>query len=337
MRIDSGRDEVFCGVYYVNQNGTQQGEIIFGNMDRGHYFTIVVAPPPGASFSGNSAEWIVEAPNTGEPGTSLPRFTPVVFSTAFATGPGTGAVNKTGDPANGDTTNILGFGSVLTSVKLKAMALEIDYAQSWSHNLPSAAPGAVPVAAGTSPTSWYTTPENVQHVAYVGTDARIHELFYFIGGTGGWLHNLPSAAPGAIGVRPGTSPTSWYTTPENVQHIAHVGDDGLIHELFYFIGGRGGWLHNLPSAAQGAVPVMPGTSPTSWYTTPENVQHIAYVGVDARIHELFYFIGGTGGWPTATCPAPRREPCRSCRERARRAGTRRRRTCSTSPTSASTA
>ena len=94
----------------------------------------------------------------------------------------------------------------------------------------------MPVALGTSPTSWYTTPENVQHIAHVGTDGLIHELFYFIGGTTGWLHNLPSAAPGAVPVAGGTSPTSWYTTPENVQHIAHVGNDQKIHELFYFIG-----------------------------------------------------------------------------------------------------
>ena len=36
------------------------------------------------------------------------------------------------------------------------------------------------LAQGTSPTSWYTTPENVQHIAYVGTDQQIHECFFFI-------------------------------------------------------------------------------------------------------------------------------------------------------------
>jgi hypothetical protein len=101
-----------------------------------------------------------------------------------------------------------------------------------------------------------------------------------------WFHGTPSA--GDVAVAPGTSPTSWYTTPENVQHIAYVGTDQQIHECFYFIGGSGGWLHGIPSA--GDVPVAPGTSPTSWYTTPENVQHIAYVGTDQQIHECFYFI-----------------------------------------------
>ena len=165
----------------------------------------------------------------------------------------------------------------------------------WQHNLPSAAPGAAPVALGTSPTSWYTTPENVQHIAYVGTDSRIHELFFRLGPDEVWQHNLPSAAPGAVPVTPGTSPTSWYTTPENVQHIAYVGTDSRIHELFFPRPDQV-WQHNLPSAAPGAVPVAPGTSPTSWYTTPENVQHIAYVGTDSRIHELFSRLGPDQVW-----------------------------------------
>ena len=160
----------------------------------------------------------------------------------------------------------------------------------WQHSVPSA--GQVAVAPGTSPTSWYTTPENVQHIAYVGTDGQIHECFFFVGGSDGWQHGVPSA--GQVAVAPGTSPTSWYTTPENVQHIAYVGTDGQIHECFFFVGGSDGWQHGVPSA--GEVAVAPGTSPTSWYTTPENVQHIAYVGIDGQIHECFFFVGGSDGW-----------------------------------------
>ncbi|MEO6965620.1 MAG: InlB B-repeat-containing protein [Acidobacteriaceae bacterium] len=107
----------------------------------------------------------------------------------------------------------------------------------WLHNRPSNAPGpAVPVAAGTNPTSWYTTSDNVEHIAYVGDDQKIHELYYFIGGSGGWLYNRPSNAPGpVVPVAAGTNPTSWYTTSDNVEHIAYVGDDQKIHELYYFI------------------------------------------------------------------------------------------------------
>ena len=74
-------DEVFAGIHYR----AGKGFVMFGNVDRGHYFSIELAPPPGATMSGNSVEWIMEAPNTGEPGTSLPGFSPVEFSAASAT------------------------------------------------------------------------------------------------------------------------------------------------------------------------------------------------------------------------------------------------------------
>src|SRR5262249_58336469 len=51
--------------------------------------------------------------------------------------------------------------------------------QRWSHDVPGAVSDVL-VAPRTSPTSWYTTPENVQHIAYVGTDQRIHELSSFL-------------------------------------------------------------------------------------------------------------------------------------------------------------
>jgi hypothetical protein len=56
------------------------------------------------------------------------------------------------------------------------------------------------------------------------------------------------------------------------------------------------WFHGVPGAFSN-VPVLPGTSPTSWYTTPENVEHIAYVGTDRRIHELFFQSAKVGSRP----------------------------------------
>jgi hypothetical protein len=157
----------------------------------------------------------------------------------------------------------------------------------WHHSTPSA--GHALVAAGTSPTSWYTTPENVQHIGYVGEDRQIHQSFFFVGGFGGW-HNETTSA-GRPRVAAGTSPTSWYTTPENVQHIAYIGDTREIHELFFFVrvGGDHIWHHCSLVPAGGLLP-EPGFGLTSWYTTPENVQHVAYVGGDHKIHELFYFV-----------------------------------------------
>jgi hypothetical protein len=178
--------------------------------------------------------------------------------------------------------------------RIHELFFQIGGSGGWVHNpndVPGVADDAPPVASGTSPTTWYTTPENVEHIAYVGTDQRIQEVHRAVGPDGKWRRDksdIPGAASDVL-VAPGTSPTSWYTTPENVQHIAYVGTDQSIHELFFAIRPNGQWTHRVPGAASDVL-VAPGTSPTSWYTTPENVQHIAYVGTDQRIHELFYFI-----------------------------------------------
>jgi len=212
MEIEPG-DEVFCGIYYV----AQRGEVLFGNTTRGHYFSIVLAPPPGASFSGNSAEWIVEAPNTGEPGTSLPRFSPVVFSTAFASA----AANGYGDPATGDTTNIVGFGSILTSVSLKTMALEIDYAPT----LPDVF-GYAFINKKTGLTE--------QHNLFLSADGHIHALWFNF--TEGWHHEdrtmlLPGVPP-AVSDPFGyafVNETTWLTEQHNLFRSA----DRHIHALWF--------------------------------------------------------------------------------------------------------
>src|SRR5262245_5983645 len=156
--------------------------------------------------------------------------------------------------------------SVIAALRVAVILLGIapaDAGAQWLHNVTSGAPGNVPVAPGTSPTSWYTTPENAQPVAYAGTDGVILQSFSSADGGHRWLHNVTSGAPGNVPVAPGTSPTSWYTTPENVQHVAYVGTDGQIHELFFFIGGDNVWHHGVPGAGQ--VPVAAGTSPTDRY------------------------------------------------------------------------
>ena len=306
IQIEPG-DEVFCVVTYVITPGVgQQGELHFGNSTRGHYFSMVLAPPAGATFNGGSAEWIMEAPGTsaglGEPTTSLPRFSPVVFSTAYSNG-----LNiPTGDPNNGNTTNIQGFGELQTSVSLQPFRVEIDYIGSnWLYQPLGPVVGAVPVAARTSPTAWFTPADNFQHIAYVGVDKNgllIHELFYNIATQGPWGSNLPSRAHNAVAVAAGTSPTSWLTPSDNFEHIAHLSTGGannrdlLIHELFFQANSTGAWLHNFPSMAAGAKSVAAGTSPTGWFTPTDNVEHIAYVGNDLLIHELFFKIGANLPW-----------------------------------------
>jgi hypothetical protein len=105
--------QVFCSVLY---NGKTSGSISFANEATGQHFSITLAPPPGASFNGSSYEWIMEAPNGGEPYTALPKFTPVTFTSALACNAG---LTATGNPAVADTLNIEDTsGKVLTSVSV---------------------------------------------------------------------------------------------------------------------------------------------------------------------------------------------------------------------------
>jgi hypothetical protein len=114
--------QVMCSVQYVN--GNKAGYIYFANQTTGAHFSITLAPPPGANFKGNTIEWIMEAPDGGEPKSSLPKFTPVVFTPAIGCGPN----NVFGNPQNANTVNIdTAAGKVLTSVALASSSVTIDF------------------------------------------------------------------------------------------------------------------------------------------------------------------------------------------------------------------
>jgi hypothetical protein len=114
-------DEITCSVQYV---GTTAGSISLVNATTGQHFSITLAPPPGADFKGNSYEWIMEAPDGGETVSSLPAFTPVVFTGALACGPN----NAFATPATGDISNIdTPTGQLLTSVTVRPYTVTIDF------------------------------------------------------------------------------------------------------------------------------------------------------------------------------------------------------------------
>jgi hypothetical protein len=123
-------DSIWCSVQYANNQTA--GVIYFANWTTGQSFGLTLAPPPGATFNGISAEWIMEAPgNTnnpggGEPGTALPSFTPVQFTSAFSCT----ANQTTGDPQNGDRWEIVNPSNnkALTSVTIASTTVTIDFA-----------------------------------------------------------------------------------------------------------------------------------------------------------------------------------------------------------------
>ena len=101
----------------------RSGKVTFGNLTTSRAFSLVLLPPPGASFLGESAEWIMEAPDFGEPISSLPKFGETTFTQAKCSGP----VDVTGDPVQGDVRNIRGFGKTLTSVTVAPNTVTIDF------------------------------------------------------------------------------------------------------------------------------------------------------------------------------------------------------------------
>ncbi len=115
-------NEIYVSVQYVGKTG---GSIYLGNVTTGKHFSITIAPPSGASFSGNSAEWIMEDPDGGEAtNTSLARFTPVTFTSALA-------CSASGTVYNPESQNICNIqannGKVLTSTTVGQNTATISF------------------------------------------------------------------------------------------------------------------------------------------------------------------------------------------------------------------
>ena len=113
---------VTCSIQYGNNKTT--GVINFGNNTTGQHFSITLAPPPGASFTGNCVEWIMEAPDGGEPHAALPKFTPVTFSNAAGC---TQSAQTVANPQNGDFININNGSQTLTKVALGNDTVQVNF------------------------------------------------------------------------------------------------------------------------------------------------------------------------------------------------------------------
>ena len=112
---------VSVSVAYINNNTA--GQISFGNVTTGQNFSITLQPPPTSQFDGKCVEWIMEAPGTGEPGTSLPKFSTVNFTSAA----GCAAGGVVGNPQNAQIWNIVGNGKTLTSASVGNDAVTITF------------------------------------------------------------------------------------------------------------------------------------------------------------------------------------------------------------------
>jgi hypothetical protein len=113
-------DEIFGSVQYIVE---AFGYLYMANLTTGKHFVMVLAPPPNATFKGNTVEWIMESPGT-EATNSLPAFTPLVFTGAIACG----ADDVLGNPLQADITNIeTANKQKLTSVTLGNYSVTVEF------------------------------------------------------------------------------------------------------------------------------------------------------------------------------------------------------------------
>ncbi len=282
-------DDVFVQVSY--NSDFAGGSVHFQNETTGAHFQISVDPPPGAIVRGDSAEWIMEAPNGGEPTTSIPQFTPVVFKHAKASGPTVGVLSPK------LTREILRDGTALTSTALSATPIDgnlvtINYLLWHASNLMALSSGATNTTnAGrvSSLCGYPTTYNNQHHVIYIGTDSDVHELSY----DNGWHHaNLTQNSGCPVNIIGGASVTGYATEFNRQHHVISVGSDGNLWELWF----DSSWHPNnlITAVVDEPAPPQPLTnSPVVGYATGWNQQHhVIYIGPSNRLHELFF----DGSW-----------------------------------------
>ncbi len=272
----SAGDTILCNCAYINSQ--TMGSIFIANLTNGSFLSIVLDPPPGAAFLGNSIEWIMETPTIDGQYTALPAFTEITFTAAT----GLNLKGLDANPLNGSIATIVKNDVALTVTALGNNTVTIDYLP-W-HALDLTVEGSGPPATA-SAVDGYATDFNQQlHVNYVAADQHVHELFY----DNGWQHNdltLQGAAPLAT---IGSALCGFSTEFNSQQHVHFIGDDQHVHELVY----DGSWHHN-DLTQQAAAPAVAAGTPLDGYATGFNEQqHLNYIGTDNHVHELFY----SGSW-----------------------------------------
>lgn len=142
------------------------------------------------------------------------------------------------------------------------------------------------------------------HIFYVGKrDHHVHELWW---DTIQWrtqdlsaVTPAPAALEGAI--------VTYVDVAQAIQHVVYVGADRHLHELWC---DDTGWHATDLTAVTGAPPAVAGTA-AGYMFHAQGTQHVFYVGVDNKIHELW---SDPSGWQASDlttmtdAPAPAAGP-----------------------------
>jgi len=83
--VSAGDAVIFQALYLPDPNPLKFGEVLMVNITQAVATIVVVCPGPDTTFSGNTAEWVVETPTLADGDlAALPGFSPVAFVYPFA-------------------------------------------------------------------------------------------------------------------------------------------------------------------------------------------------------------------------------------------------------------
>jgi hypothetical protein len=153
--------------------------------------------------------------------------------------------------------------------------------EGWHHHDLTLATGSAPAASSASPVGYVAAARQTQHVDYIGTDGRLHEIRW-VGSK--WSPNDP-VVPGGL---PDAAQYSLagYVATNGIQYITYIGADGHVNELSR--NGEGPWSTDDLTMRTGTV--APGTTGyvAAYPFDSQGTRHVITAGDDGHVTELWH-------------------------------------------------
>lgn len=144
-----------------------------------------------------------------------------------------------------------------------------------------------PVARIDSPLTAYAWSwKNSLHVAYIGSNHRVYELYNE--NRGGW-HKRDLTAANSNRLAAAASGLASYVWYENSsEHVIYVAADGHLYELYHNQAEEGGWhVRDISKSESNLAAPAPWSSLGGYNWTDNHSQHILYCGTDLSLNEAY--------------------------------------------------
>lgn len=155
----------------------------------------------------------------------------------------------------------------------------------WHHHDLTLASGAPPAASIASAVGYVALSRQTQHVDYIGTDGRIHEIRW-AGGT--WSREDP-LVPGGLPDAAQSSPAG-YVAANGIQYVTYIGADGHVNELSS--DGGGTWGNEDLTTETGTAALVAGAYLAAYPFDSQSTRHVVTAGSDGHVHELWHDAAG---------------------------------------------